>query len=95
MDSDKNAFKVLDTGGTAQGAANVAKAVRKFDPLLVLGPLLEAEVPAVLRALPRTVPVVSFSNSSALIEGGAFVFGITARQAANTILRHADRKSVV
>ena len=90
-DSDKGAFKVLDTGGTAQGAASAGVAARKFGAALVLGPVFEAEVPAVLAAVPRTVPVLSFSNSAALIESGAFAFGITARQAANAILRYAAR----
>lgn len=90
-DSDKGGFKVFDTGGTAQGAAIAGRDARKFGASIILGPVFEVEVPAVLGAVPRTVPVVSFSNSSALIEGGAFVFGITARQAASTILRHAAR----
>lgn len=93
-DSDKGALKMFDSGGTPQGAAIAGREARKFGASLVLGPVFEAEVPAVLGAVPRTVPVLSFSNSSALIEGGAFVFGITALQVASTILSHAARTGV-
>lgn len=90
-DSDKDALKVFDSGGTARGAASAGREARKFGASLVLGPVFEVEVPAVMRALPPTVPVLSFSNSSALLESGAFVFGITARQMATAILNHAAR----
>lgn len=93
-DSDKKALKVFDTSGTPEGATAAARAARKSGATIILGPLFGREVSAVLGLIGRAMPVVSFSNDSALLDSGAFVFGITARQAASSILRYAASRGI-
>lgn len=92
--NEKNALLVLDTGGTPQGAAQAAAAARKKRASLIIGPLLSAEVPAVLAASGGQIPVVSFSNDANLRESGAFVFGITARQIVRAVLQYAADRGI-
>lgn len=93
-DSDKNALKVFDTGGTPEGATAAARAAHKSGATIILGPVFGREVSAVLGLIGRTIPVVSFSNDSALLDSGAFVFGITPRQSASSILRYAAGRGI-
>ncbi len=85
---------VFDTGSTAQGAAAAARAARKAGVTVILGPVFAHQVPAVLGVVGSGVPVLSFSNDAALLESGAFLFGITARQAVAAILAYAAGRGI-
>jgi ABC-type branched-subunit amino acid transport system substrate-binding protein len=92
-ETDRKALQVYDTGGTPEGAAAATRLARKGGATVILGPVFAAEVPAVLAAA-GTVPVVTFSNDQALLERGAFLFGITARQVVGDILRYAAQRGI-
>ncbi len=89
-----DAIRVYDTGGTPEGAAVAARAARKAGATIVLGPVFAREVPAVLGAVGRDIPVVTFSNDAALVESGVFLLGLTARQSVATILGYAAQRGV-
>lgn len=85
---------VFDTGGTPEGAAGAARAARKAGATVILGPVFAREVPAVLAAAGGAVPVLSFSNDAALLDGGAFLLGITAQQEVAAILAYAAGRGI-
>lgn len=85
---------VLDTGGTPQGATSAANQARRRKAAMILGPLLSAEVPGVVRTAGGQMPVVTFSNDSTLRESGAFLLGVTARQSVAGILRFAADRGI-
>lgn len=87
-------MRVYDTGGTPEGAANAARAARKAGASIIFGPVFAHEVPAVLGAIGREVPVITFSNDAALIESGAFLLGMTARQSVAAILGYASSRGI-
>jgi len=91
-ESDAAALSVLDTGGTAAGAANAARAAVKRGAAMLLGPLSAAETRAVAAAV--GVPVVALTNNAAARGGPAFVFGITPAQATAAILGYARSRGV-
>jgi hypothetical protein len=68
--------------------AAAALAVRR-GAQLILGPLFTAEVRPALAAVAGKVPLVAFSNDEALVESGAFLLGITARQLAASVIGYA------
>lgn len=84
----------FDTLGTPAGAAAAATLAMKQDPGIILGPVLSADVAAVMQVTANRVPVVSFSNDPAARATGAYVFGITASQVASAILRYARSRGV-
>ncbi len=92
--NDKVALMVFDTLGTPEGAVLAARAARKAKAAIILGPVFAREVPGVLAAVGGVVPVVSFSNDAALVDSGAFLFGITARQSVLAVLRYAQGRGV-
>lgn len=83
-----------DTMGTAQGAGAAAALAVKRGAKLILGPLFASEVRPALAAVEGRTPVIAFSNDQGLVESGAFVLGITARQSVDTILRYARGRGV-
>lgn len=91
---DKKALFVLDTGGTATGAAAAATQALKQGAGLILGPTFTSEVKPVLDAVGGRVPVITFSNDAALIDQGAFVLGITADQIVTPLLGYARSRGV-
>lgn len=91
-ESDAGALTVLDTGGTAAGAASAARAAVKRGAAMLLGPLSAAETRAVAGAV--GVPVVALTNDAAARGGSAFVFGITPAQATAAILSYARSRGV-
>lgn len=91
-ETDAAALTVLDTGGTAAGAASAARAAVKRGAAMLLGPLSAAETRAVAAAV--TVPVVALTNDSGARGGPAFVFGITPAQATAAILSYARSRGV-
>ncbi|MEO6151576.1 MAG: ABC transporter substrate-binding protein [Croceibacterium sp.] len=94
-ETDKKSLLVFDTGGTAAGAAAAARAARKAGVAVILGPVFAAETVAVLTAVAGAIPVISFSNDAALLERGAFLLGITARQVVTGVLTYAARRGVM
>ena len=93
-DAKDSPLMVLDTGGTAQGAALAATKAIHDGALLLLGPLFGPEVRAVVTAAAGRVPVLCFSNDDRLRDGGAFLLGVTASQSAGAILGYARRRGV-
>lgn len=91
-ETDAAALTVVDTGGTAAGAANAARAAVKRGAAMLLGPLSAAETRAVAAAV--TVPVVALTNDAGARSGSAFVFGITPAQATAAILGYARSRGV-
>lgn len=92
--ADKAMLRVFDTAGTPAGAAAAARQALKAKAGMILGPLTAAEVPAVVQAVGGAVPVVAFSNDAALRNSGAFLFGITASQSTQAILRYARSRGI-
>lgn len=85
---------VLDTGGTAEGAAAAARQAIKRGARIILGPLYSAETAAVVAAVGSTFPVLSFSNDESLMGGGAVLLGVTASQSVSAVLAYARRRGV-
>lgn len=85
---------VLDTGGTAAGAAGAARLALRRKARIILGPLFGPEVRPVVEAVAGKVPVLSFSNDGGLRESGAFLLGITPAQLTAAILRYARGRGV-
>lgn len=84
---------VIDSGLSAETAAEAAKRAAGDGAAVILGPLFGTQVPAVVAAVGAT-PVVTFSNDGALVGSGAFVFGITPAQSVSAILRYARQQGV-
>ena len=81
---------------TAAGGASAAAARAASDgALLFLGPLLSGDVRAVQAvAAARGVPIVSFSNDSALAGGGTFVMGFQPGQSIARVIGYARSRGV-
>lgn len=93
-ETDKDLLAVFDTLGTPEGATAAARLAKKAGATIVLGPVLSREVRPVLAVIGLQAPVITFSNDMALIDSGAFVFGITAQQSVTTILRFAASRGI-
>lgn len=93
LDDDEKLI-VIDTEGTAAGAAKAAQRAMKQDAGAILGPLFAAELPPVLDVVANRLPVIGFSNDAALAGNGAFLLGITAAQSTGAILAYARRRGV-
>jgi branched-chain amino acid transport system substrate-binding protein len=75
------ALDVIDTGGTATGAATAAQTAVVHGDLMILGPLTAPETAAVAPiAKAAGVPVLAFTNDSAQAQPGVWPIGITADQ---------------
>jgi len=75
------ALDVIDTGGTATGAATAAQTAVARGDLMILGPLTAQETAAVAPiAKAANVPVLAFTNDSAQAQPGVWPIGITADQ---------------
>ncbi|WP_428332308.1 hypothetical protein [Novosphingobium sp.] len=85
---------VFDTMGTPAGAIAATRAALRAKARIVLGPLLAGEVPGVVGAAGKAVPVLAFSNDAALRESGAFVLGITAAQSVTAVMRYAAGRGI-
>ena len=81
--------EVLDAGETEDSAVAAARAAVAAGARIVLGPLFSGQSRAVAQAVGGDVPVVSFSNDSAIAGGNLFVFGITPLQSARAVLGYA------
>ncbi len=79
---------VIDTGDTAEGAAEAARRAIAGGAKLLIGPLRGDQTPAVLDAA-GNLPVITFSNDDSLGPRGAFVMGITPAQSISTMFSYA------
>ncbi len=79
---------VLDSGETAQTAADAARRAVAEGANIVVGPLFRDQTAAVVQAA-DTIPVLSLSNDASLTASGAWVFGVTPAQSVNTVLEFA------
>ena len=84
---------VLDTGGTAAGAATATAQAIKGNAHIIIGPLFAEESRAAAQVA-RMVPVLSLSNDEELIGSGAFLLGITATQSVSAVLAYARSRGV-
>lgn len=84
---------ILDTGGTAAGAAAAAAQAVKGGARIIIGPLFAKESRAAAEAA-GAIPVLSLSNDEDLIGSGAFVLGITASQSVAAVLGYARGRGV-
>lgn len=92
--TDAAAMTVIDTGGTAEGAARAATAAVRGGAAMLIGPLSAAEARAAGAAVAGRVPVLTLTNDTAVRNSGTFVFGITPGQAASAILGYARSRGV-
>lgn len=90
---------VLDTGGkairvttydTAAGAAQAARNAIADGNRLILGPLLAEDVKAVAPlARASRVPIISFSNDTAVAGDGTYLMGFVPTQSVDRVVRYA------
>ena len=89
------ALQVYDTGGTAQGAAEAARAAIGDGAGIIVGPLFgdaAAAVGATVSA--RGINVLSFSNNSAVAGGNVFILGPTFQNAADRLMSYARARGI-
>lgn len=91
---DTNAANLrITTYDTAQGAGEAARKALADGNRLILGPLMGADIAPVLgQARAAQVPVVSFSNDSAVATSEAFLMGQMPEQSISRTVRHARSK---
>jgi len=81
MGGDKLTLVPRDTTGTAQGAADAAKAVIADGAKLIIGPLVADEVEAVKPiAAAANVNVIAFATKTQVAGGNVFLMGFLPRQ---------------
>ena len=84
-----------DTAGTVEGAQRAVQEAIESGARLILGPVFSAEVEAaapLVRA--RNIPLVSFSNDSAVAGNGVFVLGFTPEQQLQRVVAHAAGQGI-
>ena len=75
---DRFTLVVRDTRGTPEGAAAAAESALAAGSVLILGPLFSTSVEAVKPVMAEAeVPVISFSNNTAIADTQTFVMGVT------------------
>lgn len=85
----------VTTYDTAQGAAEAAREALADGNRLILGPLLGENIDAVAdQALPRDVPVISFSNDALQGQRGVFMMGTQPAQSIANTVRYAASRGV-
>ncbi len=80
FEDQQTPFEVLpfDTRGTEDGAAAAAASAKQRGVDMVIGPLFGKNVPAVRQAFATApVPILTFTNDTALAGGEVFVLGIS------------------
>jgi hypothetical protein len=82
---------VIDTGGTAPGAATAAQAAISHGNQMILGPLTSSETSAVAPvAKAAGIPVLAFTNDSAQSQPGVWPIGLTADQQVRRLVAAAE-----
>lgn len=81
QDNTGPTLDVLDTAGTAAGAATAAQTAIGHGDSIILGPLTSSETAAVAPvARAAGIPVLAFTNDSAQAQPGVWPLGISANQ---------------
>ncbi|MEO3427799.1 penicillin-binding protein activator [Pelagibius sp. CAU 1746] len=87
---DRFALVIRDTRGTPQGAAAAAQAVLDEGASLILGPLFSTSAQAVQPvAAAAAVPMITFSNNTAIAGPETFVMGVTPSTQVNRVVDYA------
>ena len=82
-----------DTQGSPDAAAAAARDAIQQGARIIIGPLLAAEVAAVKPiAASANIPVLAFSNSTAVAGGGAFLLGFQPQQEIARVVQYAISK---
>ena len=83
-------FLVVDTEGTAKGAARAVRNAINDDARIILGPLLYRSVEAVApQARAAGVPVIAFSNVRAVAGDGVYIMGFLPGEQIDRVIRYA------
>ncbi|MEA2775983.1 MAG: hypothetical protein QOF90_1389 [Acetobacteraceae bacterium] len=91
QDGSGPTLDVLDTGGTAAGAASAAQASLANRDSLMLGPLTSAETAAAAPiARSAGIPVLAFTNDASQSAPGVWTLGITAGQQVRRLVTAAQ-----
>lgn len=93
-ESDGKLMQLLDTGGTAEGAARAAGEAMKRRVAMVLGPLTAEETRGAAGVVAGKVPVIAFTNDMSVAASDAYVFGLTPRQSTSAVLGYARSRGV-
>lgn len=90
---DANASNLrITTYDTGKGAATAAQQAITDGNLLIIGPLLAEDVPAVRAVASRVgIPVISFSNDASVASADALVMGHIPEQSVNRSVAYARR----
>jgi len=91
--ADPKAMLIIDSGDSAATAAAAARDALKRGASLIVGPLRSAQVRTVVGAAGE-VPVLTFSNDTALLDSGAFLLGITPDQSIAPLFHYARQRGV-
>jgi ABC-type branched-subunit amino acid transport system substrate-binding protein len=91
--ADPKSLFVIDSGATPASAAVAARDAIKRGAGLILGPLRSGQVRAVVGGAGQ-IPVIAFSNDTALLDSGAFLLGITADQSVAPLLHYAHSRGI-
>lgn len=83
-----------DAGTTEQSAVDAARQAVEAGAAMILGPLFSGQSRAVAQAVGRKVPVVSFSNDSAIAGGNLYVYGVTPLQSAKSVMGFAAARGL-
>jgi branched-chain amino acid transport system substrate-binding protein len=93
--SDQLTLVPRDTAGTAEGAAAAARSAISDGAMLILGPLLAAEVEAVKPvARDAKINVIAFSTATQLAGGNVFLMGFLPRQEVVREVSYAREKGL-
>lgn len=86
---------VKDSKGTAEGAGLATKSALSDGAQVIVGPLLSAEVSAAGQlARQSNVPLIAFSNDTAVAGHGTFLISFLAQQDVDRIISYATRKGL-
>jgi len=93
---DTNATNLrITTYDTAAGAGEAARRAIAEGNLLILGPLLSDDIPAVATAAKAAkVPVISYSNDEKAAARSVFIMGSVPGQSVNRVLNYANGKGI-
>ncbi|WP_341212345.1 penicillin-binding protein activator [uncultured Limimaricola sp.] len=83
-----------DAGTTDESAVAAALQAVEAGAKMLLGPLFSGQSRAVAQAVGRNVPVVSFSNDSAIAGGNLYVYGVTPLQSAKSVMGFAAARGL-
>jgi len=84
-----------DTGDTIEGAEKAAQDAIQEGATLILGPVFGKQVSAVASyARHKNIPVISFSNNTAVAGDGVYLFGFIPEQQVDRIVQYAVSRKI-